>query len=168
MKASVKKIVLDISTEGLDSFKHRVIGVTLKSDVEERIITDRDEKVLLEEFWNYMRMHKFDIVIGFNSDAFDIPFLLMRSIKHSVPIFNIGDKSVDLRKRLSFGQEKPRGKLSDFKELLNLQPKNYGYDKMHMSLLWEDSSLYELEVTLLDDVHTTWELYDHLKRGGLL
>ena len=63
--------VFDLSTEGLEPLKHRIIGVTTKTETEEQIFTDRDEKKILEDFWNYVESCNFDKLIGFNSSSFE-------------------------------------------------------------------------------------------------
>lgn len=161
-------IIIDISTEGLEPLKHRIIGITTKNHKEEKIFTHREEKTVLQQFWNYIQQNNFQKIIGFNSQYFDIPFLITRSIKYKIQIPNIGNKTQDLRIILSCGNQRQRGKLTDYKKLLDIQFPDYGYGKMHMSLLWENTNLPELKQTLLQDVKITWQLYLHLNEAGIL
>lgn len=160
-------IVFDLSTEGLEPVKHRIIGISVKTSLEERIFTSREEKHLLEMFWAYMRNKDFDKIIGFNSDNFDIPFLIVRSIKHKLPILKIRNKSIDLRK-IIFGDEHKKGTLSDFQHLLGIEIVENGYAKMHMSLMWERDNMKNLKECLLNDVRITWKLYLRLRGAGLI
>lgn len=161
------EIVFDISSEGLEPIQHRIIGISVKTALEERIFTSRNEKHLLEMFWAYLKNKQFDKLIGFNSDNFDVPFLIVRSIKHKIPILNIRDKSIDLRKIL-FGDQHRKGTLTDFQHLLGIEIVENGYAKMHMSLMWERDNMHNLKECLLNDVRITWKLYLILRRIGLI
>ncbi len=163
----MKEVVFDISSEGLEPIQHRIIGISVKTALEERIFTSRNEKHLLEMFWAYMRNKNFDKIIGFNSDYFDIPMLVVRSIKHKIPMIKLRDKSIDLR-RVLFGGEKKKGTLTDFQNLLGIEIVENGYAKMHMSLMWERDNMEKLKEYLLNDVRITWKLYLILRRAGLI
>lgn len=113
---------------------------------------------MLYRFWAYLREGRHDAFITFNGDEFDIPFLIIRSMKYSVPISDLSNNSVDLRKIL-FNGCKLKGKLSDFYSVLDIEPTKTGFTKQHMSVLWEEPQLLKLRETLLEDVKLTWELY---------
>ena len=161
---SVKAMVFDLSTEGLEPLKHRIVGITIKTATGERIITNRDEKIVLEEFYNYLKASNFDKIIGFNTQSFDIPMLTIRSIKHKVAMPNLKGKLIDLRNALA-GDRK--GTLEDFQQLLGITFLDSRYKKMHMSLLWE-ADLPKLKEFLLRDVQITWKLYEHIQGAGLI
>ena len=161
----VKVMVFDLATEGLEPLKHRIIGITIKTATEEKIITNRDEKTLLEDFYKYLKTNNFDKIIGFNSESFDIPVLTIMSIKHKVTMPNLKGKMIDLRNALA-GDRK--GTLEDFQQLLGITFFDSRYKKMHMSLLWEANKLPKLEEFLLRDAKVTWQLYEHVKEAGLI
>lgn len=95
--------------------------------------------------------------------------LVIRSIKNDVHIpIKIRKKHVDLRKIIFGGEEKKRGKLYDFANLMGITFGTSDYAKMHMSLLWAGKNLPELKEYLLRDVYITWDLYLHVKKTGLL
>ena len=160
--------VFDLSTEGLEPLKHRILGITTKTEDEERIFTQRDEKALLSEFWAYVEAKQFQRLIGFNSDNFDVPMLIVRSIKHKVEIPCIKDKLVDLRKVIIGYTEHRKGTLDDFKDLLEISFFDSRYRNMHMSLLWETEDIPKLREFLLRDVKVTWQLYEHVSGAGLI
>lgn len=161
--------IFDLSTEGLEPLKHRIIGITTKTETEEQIFTDRDEKKMLEDFWNYVESCSFDKLIGFNSSAFDVPMLIVRSIKHKITIPNLNDRLVDLRKLIFGDEERRKGTLEDFRELLGINFSNCNYRNMHMSLLWEQRYEFtKLKEFLLRDVVITWQLYKHIEEAGLI
>ena len=157
-KPVVRWVVFDISTEGLEPTKHRIVGVTVKTEKEEKVITSRDEKEVLYRFWAFLREGRFDAYITFNGDHFDIPFLIIRSIKYNVPVFDLLQKSVDMRQIL-FNGSGLKGKLCNFYEVLGMEQSKTGFSKQHMSVLWEEPQLLKLKETLLEDVKLTWELY---------
>ena len=158
-------LVFDLSTEGLDPKKHRIIGITTKTKSEERVFAYTDEAQILQEFWNYIKYNKFNRIVGFNSHAFDVPVIILRSIKHSVQTQDIKHISVDLRELTvgNFG----KGKLSDFQVMLDIEFPESRYKKMHMSILWAVPGLQELKDFLLRDVKITWELYNYIAEGGI-
>ncbi len=160
-------LIFDLSTEGLEPVKHRIVGITIKTALEEKIFTHRDEKEILKQFWEYVDRKNFDKIIGFNSDNFDVPMLIVRSIKHNIHLINIRERFIDLR-RIIFGEERKKGTLQDFQNLLGIEILENGYAKMHMSLLWEAAHLKNLEEYLLQDVRITWKLYLRVREAGLI
>lgn len=164
----MKPLVFDLSTQGLDPLRHRIIGITTKSSTEEKIFTDRDEKKLLVAFWQYVKANNFTRLIGFNSDQFDVPMLKLRSLKYNIATDNIKEKTLDLRKVIFKGINYPKGKLTDFAEMLGLKYEDHGYKKMHMSILWEAPHLTNLRSTLLQDVKTTYALFSRSRECGLV
>jgi len=162
-----KAIVFDLSTEGLESLKDRIVGITTKDELEEKIFTHRDEEKILREFWSYVALGDYDKIIGFNSHQFDVPFLIMRSIKNKVRISKqFRNRSIDLREAV--GLQDKKGKLKDFQEMLGIEFPAIGYGKMHMSLLWGASDIKNLREFLLRDVKVTWALYAHMAEAGLV
>lgn len=159
----MNELVIDVSSEGLNPLKDRIVGITTKSASAERIFADRDELVILEKFWNYTT--DFNRIIGFNISEFDFPMLFIRSIKHKVKIPKL--KIVDLR-RVIFGDKYyAKGTLTDFQELLGIKFHDSLYKKMHMSLLWEDD-FPKVREFMMRDCKITWELFLHLNGAGLV
>lgn len=168
-----KVVAFDLSTEGLNPMQDRIIGITVKTATEERIFAERDEKVMLKQFWDYIKQKEFSRFVTFNGWRFDWKMLLLRSIKHRVKMVDIRESHVDLRE-VVFGsnldERKIKGKLCDFQDLLGINFVNNGYEKMHMSLLWDDKArqLRGLNEFLLRDVKVTWKLYEYVKEAGLI
>jgi uncharacterized protein YprB with RNaseH-like and TPR domain len=161
-------LVFDLATMGLEPIKHRIIGITTKCGTDERIFANKDEKALLVAFWEYVRSMRFTKLVGFNSDEFDIPMLIMRSVIHKVPIDDIIHRSIDLRKLVFNGINHKCGKLVEFQELLGIEFSESRFRKMDMFLLWSMPELYELREFLLRDVKITWILYEHTRESGLI
>ena len=79
-----------IERAALDPLTGRVLAIGLLNwDTGEfRVIAHEDEAAMLREFWETCRgeMGRLNEMIGFNSRAFDLPFLIRRSFKHRVPV----------------------------------------------------------------------------------
>ena len=165
----MKALVFDISSEGLEPLQHRIVGITIKTELEEKIFTDREETKVLVDFWKYLNDNNFEMIIGFNSEGFDVPFLLVRSVKYGLKMANVKDKFMDLRKMI-FGDEHRKGKLQDFQNLLGIEKLKSGFAKSHMSLLWDEKARHieNLNDLLLQDVRITWELYLKMKEVGMI
>jgi uncharacterized protein YprB with RNaseH-like and TPR domain len=95
---TVKKIIWDIETFGLESMQDRILSIgVMDVDTEEiKIFINIEEKIILEEFWEYV----IDAteMIGFNSDSFDWPYIIKRSLINNIRISNIPRTCPDLRK----------------------------------------------------------------------
>ena len=168
MNSEEKVLVFDLSTEGLEPVKHRIIGITCKTASEEKIFADRNEKKILTAFWEYIKSQQFNRIVGFNSVEFDVPMLNIRSMKNHVNVVQIELIHIDMRKVIFNGRENKKGTLKEFGELLNVKLDDHGYGKMHMSLLWERPDLMNLRECLLGDVRITWALYEHAKEVQLI
>lgn len=168
MKTTSNIMAFDISSDGLDPTKNRITGITTKSDKEERVFTARDEKEILEKFWEYVKASGATQLVGYNSSRFDIPMLVLRSIRHGLEIPHVCRNSLDLRRVIFPRCPRHKGKLSDMQELLGITFPDSKYRKMHMSILWGTDDLPELKEFLLRDVQVTWSLYEHLREAGLI
>ena len=82
---SLSKVYIDIETTGLNPSVDRVLMVGLLLDGKTTIITDPDERILLDKTFNYLSSHKPDCLIGHNLFNFDIPFLMERARLRVIP-----------------------------------------------------------------------------------
>ncbi|MFT9494839.1 ribonuclease H-like domain-containing protein [Anaerosolibacter sp.] len=96
-------VVFDIETTGLSPEYHQVILAGILYVQGEHIVIEqffchhrREEKVLLEAF--HARIKAFDILISYNGDSFDIPFLNKRFRKHRIRAEIDPRKSFDILK----------------------------------------------------------------------
>jgi DNA polymerase elongation subunit (family B) len=101
-------LVFDLSTEGLEPLKSRIIGITCKDNTGERIFAKRQERELLVEFWEHITNGNYTQIVGYNSDDFDLPFLIIRSLKYGVKMCQIIRNSIDLRKLVFYGNNNRR------------------------------------------------------------
>jgi len=161
-------LVFDLSTEGLNPLKCRIIGITTKDSTNERIFAKRQERELLVEFWQHINNGNYTQIVGYNSDDFDLPFLIIRSLKHGVKMCPIIRNSIDLRKTVFYGNNNRRGKLVEFQELMGVNFPESRYRKLDMYLMWSTPEIHDLQEFLLRDVKITWELYQHARETGLV
>lgn len=130
----------------LDPLTGRVVAVGLlyRDTGEFHVIGHEDEAATLREFWEACRgeMGRINEMIGFNSRAFDLPFLIRRSFKHRVPVpFGIrrgrywGDEMVDLRELWQLGDRQARGSLDTIARHLGVGQKNG--DGAAFAALWQ-------------------------------
>ena len=124
----------------LDPLTGRVLAVGILQNAERgsrnaefRVIAHDDEAALLREFWQACRgeMGRVNELIGFNSNAFDLPFLFRRSWKHRVPVpFGLrrgrywSEQSIDLRDAWQLGDRQARGSLDAIAKHLGVGAKN--------------------------------------------
>ena len=152
----------------LDPLTGRVLAVGLLMNAERetgsaefRIIADEDEAKMLREFWDITRgeMGRINRMIGFNSNSFDLPFLIRRSWKHRVQVpFGIrrgrywGDEMIDLRDAWQLGDRQARGSLDVVARHLGVGAKNGS--GAEFAKLWQSDRAKAVEY-LRNDLHLT-------------
>lgn len=106
----VKKLFIDIETSGLNPEKDRIFYIGLKAtgyNFKEnyKLITHFSEKKILEDLVETLKKYKPEILIGFNSLQFDIPFIIRRcellKVKHD---FKVSDYQVKVKTAQVFGE----------------------------------------------------------------
>lgn len=103
----VNTVYIDIETLGLDPEKDRIIYIGLKSSITGtyQLITDKSEKILLENFVKVLKKLNPEILSGYNSLQFDIPFIIKRceilGVKNS---FKTSDYRVTVKTAQVFGE----------------------------------------------------------------
>jgi len=153
----------------LDPIKDRITVIGVKNNYREEALIDNDEKVILKEFWKMIaRRYPYFRLVGFNCLGFDMPFILIRSFKHGVKVFDVRGKVIDLRFVLSHGNKYQQGKLDDYAALIGLETKFNGYDGADAIKLWENKQLMELEKYVLNDVQITYGIHKRVKEVGLI
>ena len=78
------KFIIDLETAGLNSIEHRITCISiLNIDTKKcQSFFGEDEKQILEQFFS--SIENVDELIGFNSNSFDIPFIIKRALINKV------------------------------------------------------------------------------------
>lgn len=119
----------------LDPLTGRVLAIgCLWPETGDFTVLDYDDEVrLLKSFWDVCRgeMGRIQQMVGFNSNSFDLPFLIRRSWKHRVQVpFGIrrgrywGEEMIDLRDAWQLGDRQARGSLDAIAKHLGVGAKN--------------------------------------------
>ena len=77
------ELLFDIETSGLDPFADRIIALGYKIERTNKVL-DGDEREILTAF--AMSLKKVDLVVGYNIQEFDIPFIKVRCVKYGLGI----------------------------------------------------------------------------------
>ena len=166
-------MVFDIETAGLEALESRILCVSIQIGDATRTLSGEDEKETLKNFWAIIDTFKrYDQLVGYGIDSFDIPFLIKRSIICNVPISKKykGLKIVDLRKSVnSFFvsyNKFDKGKLSDWANVLGIPVKTD--DGGHMPQFYADKNWKAIEEHCEEDVAITNKLYERLKEVNVI
>lgn len=137
------------------------IGLLYPDSGEFDVIGHEDEARTLREFWTACRgeMGRVNQMIGFNTHAFDLPFLIRRSWKHQATVpFGIrrgrywAEEMVDLREYWQLGDRQARGSLDSIARHLGVGAKNG--DGKAFAELWQ-SDRKQAEAYLRNDIELT-------------
>ncbi len=154
----------------LDPLTGRVLAIgCLWPETGDFTVLDYDDEArLLNSFWEVCRgeMGRINQMVGFNSNSFDLPFLIRRSWKHRVPVpFGIrrgrywGDEMVDLRDAWQLGDRQARGSLDAIAKHLGVGTKNgNGAD---FAALWQSDRAKAVEY-LRNDLQLTVKVAEAL------
>ena len=153
----------------LDPLTGRVVAVGLVyfDTGEFHVIGHDDEAATLREFWEVCRGELgLNEMIGFNSRAFDLPFLIRRSFKHRVRVPSgirrgryWSDEMVDLREVWQLGDRQARGSLDSISRHLGLGGKNG--DGAAFAHLWQTDRAKAVEY-LRNDLQLTAKVAEAL------
>jgi uncharacterized protein YprB with RNaseH-like and TPR domain len=176
------RAIIDIETTGLNPMQDRIVAIgvgVLNEDLAmgKIIITNMDEKKLLEEFWGVVDSESIDKIIGFNVD-FDWQFLKLRSLYHRVKLKHFRKYSgrVDLREILngSNGRYKKGTGLKDYIKFFGFDIDEDDKDGSEVPELWsryldgDKEVLHEITYHLEKDLDRTYVIYKILVDCGLI
>ena len=158
-------IVWDLETTSKDcGWSGRIIAIGFwEFNSTPKVLMDRDEKKLLESFFKILK--KDTVLIGFNSDSFDIPYLRLRALRHQIDSSILSSvKSLDLFKVLQsfLPQRESWKRLGDWYQWFGLRNDN-DFGGFKMSELWSDQKYELIEEHGLEDIRKTMRLYQILK-----
>lgn len=158
----------------LDPLTGRVVAVGLlyQDSGEFHVIGHEDEAATLREFWRVCQaeMGRLNEMVGFNTAAFDLPFLFRRSWKHRVAVpagFRRGrywsENTVDLRELWQLGDRQARGSLDAVAKHLGVGAKNG--DGKDFAALWQSDRAKAVEY-LRNDLELTRRVAEALNCCG--
>lgn len=115
-----------------------------------------EEEKILKQFWDCLKPG--DLLIGFNSDSYDLPIIKVRTFANNVTLnYSLSEiQFLDIRK-LFYGNNFLRGTLGDFVRLCGISVKTQNGSLMRGCILKEDwdSVVSHCE----EDVYLTKEVY---------
>lgn len=146
------ELIFDIETTGLDPFSDMVIAIGYSTNKRATVLMG-DEKEILMKFSKMLK--RAEKVVGFNITDFDMPFLLIRCIKHSVAISF--PEAVDLSKLSPH-----RKRLEDWCRFLNIK-RTYELNGSRILELYLKGKLDLVKKHCLDDVKAAREVWSRYK-----
>jgi len=161
MKEAIARAPLDATTGRV-----LAIGYIFSDDDEVYVIADMDEKSLLEAFWALYRPLYSSHWIGFNSNSFDWPFLVRRSMRYGLTIpmefyqpIKWQKNLVDLMELWACGEFQKRISLDRLARYLGVGQKNG--DGAFFHELWKSDKDAALEY-LENDIKITKAVWDKI------
>ena len=167
-------IIFDIETNGLEKRSSRITCISMISINSDKIhtIMNEDEKLLLEEFFRILYTSSEDLLLTFNGNSFDIPFIIHRALVTNTiaPKGFKFPKTIDLRQIATgffYNYDKyEKGTLNDWCSLLNLECK-FSNGK-EVAEAWERRDLNFIKEHCEYDVLITKELAKRCLNIGLI
>ncbi len=140
-----------------------------RGDLETKAVTARgvaEERRILEAFWDVVKARRDWCFITYNGLAFDLPFLLRRSIYLGVtpttglPLRPFAlDSHFDVMRVLSNWERGDAVRLDIVAELLGLSKSPPGMDGSQVLGLWRAGRVEEIEAYCLGDVRLVYEVF---------
>jgi hypothetical protein len=125
-----------------------------------------DERRILEEFWEVIRSGREWRFVTYNGLAFDLPFLMRRSLYLGVaptsglPLRPFAlDSHFDVMRALANWERGDSVRLDVVAALLGLQKSPAGMEGSQVLGLWREGRVEEIEAYCLGDVRLTYEVF---------
>lgn len=140
-----------------------------RGDLETKALTARtveDERAILEAFWEVVRSARDWRFVTYNGLAFDLPYLIRRSIYAGVPPSTglplrpyAPDSHFDVMRVLSNWERTDAVRLDVVAELLGLRKWPPGMEGSQVLGLWRAGRVDEIEAYCLGDVRLAYEVF---------
>jgi DNA polymerase elongation subunit (family B) len=140
-----------------------------RGDLETKALTARavaDERQILEAFWEVVRSARDWRFVTYNGLAFDLPFLIRRSIYVGVPPSTglplrpyAADSHFDVMRVLANWERADAVRLDIVAELLGLQKWPPGMEGSQVLGLWRAGRVEDIEAYCLGDVRLAYEIF---------
>lgn len=170
----MRQIYFDCETTGLEAIRQRILCISMivKTDTEEKVVSfcDEDEIKVLSDFWNFINPNE-DLLISFNGDTFDIPFIYKRSLINKVKVKKLNKNfCIDLRKVVNsffYSYNKyEKGQLTEWAGHLGFPVETD--DGSKMPILYANGNWEGIVKHCEEDIKITKALYDRCEEVGLL
>lgn len=161
--------IIDIETLGLEPWDGKVVcivcfNIKTKDYI---VLCEEDEKKLLGAFWEAIQPNC--TLIGYNSDSFDIPFIIKRSLIRNIKMKKLG-RSIDLRKIVNgfwFSYDnRVKGKLSDWARVLHKPVETHQGSEIFG--LYRKKDFESIKEHCKEDVILTYELFKRCRDSNLI
>jgi predicted PolB exonuclease-like 3'-5' exonuclease len=146
------------------------IGLVDTDTGEEKAIVDLDEKVLLGDFWQFLRTHQPELFVTFNGKSFDFPYINVRSAILQVPpsmILPIRRHTThphfDVREVFAGNERYRRGNLDYFCAVFGIDSPKQNMDGKRVGTAYRQGRIEEIALYCLGDCRATAALYERLK-----
>lgn len=124
-------LILDIETTGLEKREHRITCISISDVNSNKVhsIINEDEKILLNDFFRILYESNENLLLTFNGNSFDIPFIIHRALINNIiaPRGFKFPKTIDLRQIATgffYNYDKyEKGSLNDWCSLLGMESK---------------------------------------------
>lgn len=150
-----------------------------RGDLETKVLTAHrvaDERAILEAFWDVVRARRDWCFVTYNGLAFDVPFLIRRSLYLGVapttglPIRPYAIESHFDVMRVLANWERDSVRLDIVAELLGLSKTPVGMEGSQVLGLWRAGRIEEIETYCLGDVRLVYEVFlriePYFRSGG--
>ena len=81
-----------------------------KREITQLVAKDKDDSIIIREFIEYIQRYDPDIIVGYNSSLFDIPYLIERAKRSRIP-FDIGRRKGSEPRQSAYGHISIPGRL---------------------------------------------------------
>ena len=145
------ELIFDLETTGLDPFSDQIVAIGHSLRGRASVLMN-GEKEMLTRFAQVLK--GVDKLIGFNITDFDIPFLLIRCMKHSIPV-----KLPEVFDLVKLSPHRKR--LEDWCRLLDIK-RSYEVDGSRVLDLYLNKKLDFVKKHCLEDVNAAkiiWKRY---------
>jgi uncharacterized protein YprB with RNaseH-like and TPR domain len=164
-------LITDIETTGLDpSINGRVTCISTYNMSNNQVVSfvDKDESLVINQYWEYVNSLNVPTLVTFNGTSFDLPYLVHRSIVRGIRISKY--TQIDLRQIansffLSY-EKRVKGSLGYWASVLGIEQKTP--DGFEMVRLFAEGRLDEIKKHCEEDISITKKLFERLQMCGLI
>ena len=159
--------IYDVETTGLNPATDRILCISVCELANDNVTTfiDKSEKLVLEQFWAYTKWA--NKMVGFNSNNFDIQFILARSVINNVKIseHHYTVKYIDVRELMYPYNNFMKGCSCEFAAALGISVETE--NGSHMLGYYHRGEWDEIKAHCSEDTLITKQLFLRLRDVGI-